>query len=129
MEPNPHEVAYPAHPFAKRMILRSGIRHYVIQVDEIAYCYSQDKITYLIDIHNRKYTSDKPLSHLETDLDPQLFFKINRNQIINLNHIRSYASFEKNRLKVELHVADKTHYVTVSQPKVVAFKDWILQQL
>ncbi len=129
MEPNLNEVAYPANPYARRMILRSGIRHHLIHVEEIAYCYSQDKITYVVDINNRKYTSDKPLTHLEIDLDPHVFFRINRTHIINLNHIRSYASFEKNRLKVELTVADKTHFVTVSQPKVVAFKDWILQQL
>ena len=92
-------------------------------------CYSNNKIAYIVDSSNKKYIGDKNLMHLEESLDPRQFFRINRTHIINFNFIRSFASYDKNKIKVELKLSEKDEAAIVSQPRVTAFKQWLYQQL
>jgi len=76
------------------------------------------------DIHltkDRKVNSSKPLKHYEQKLDPQNFFRINRFEMVNLEHI---VKFKKN----EGHgvvVMNNGIEINVSRRKKLSFKDWI----
>jgi two-component system LytT family response regulator len=115
--------------YPKKMIVKNGIKHFLLDTQEIVYCYSYNKIVYIVDANNQKYLYDKSLMRLETELDPALFFKINRTQIINFNFIRSFVTHEKNKMKVELKNLQKDQSVVISQTRVNAFKQWIYKQL
>jgi two-component system, LytTR family, response regulator LytT len=120
----PYSTHYP-----KKMILKQGVKNYLLDTHDIVYCYANNKLVYVVDAQNQKYIADKSLHRLETDLDPDRFFKANRTQIINFDFIRSYVSFDKNKIKVELKSPTKDETILVSQTRVNAFKQWIYQQL
>ncbi|HYK56603.1 MAG TPA: LytTR family DNA-binding domain-containing protein [Flavisolibacter sp.] len=111
------------------MILKLGVKHFLLDTSDIVYCYSNNKIVYVIDVNNQKYMYDKSLMRLETELNPRLFFKINRTHIINFNFIRSFVTHEKSKMKVELKTPHKDEVVLVSQTRVNAFRQWIHNQL
>ena len=111
------------------MILKHGVKHYLLDTQDIVYAYSLNKVVYMVDANNQKYISDKSLLRLETELDPGTFFKVNRTHIINFNFIRSYASHGKNRVKVELKTPQKDQAVLISQTRAHAFREWIHKQL
>ncbi len=115
--------------YPKKMILKQGIRHYLLDTGDIVYIYSHNKVVYVVDSRNQKYLADKSLQRLETDLDPSLFFKANRTHIINFNYIRSFVTHEKNKVKVEMKMTNKDETVLVSQPRVGAFKQWVVEGL
>lgn len=121
---SPHPDFYP-----KKMILKLGVKHFLLDTSDIVYCYSNNKIVYVIDVNNQKYMYDKSLMRLETELNPRLFFKINRTHIINFNFIRSFVTHEKSKMKVELKTLHKDEVVLVSQTRVNAFRQWIQNQL
>lgn len=125
------DVRFSAHSdfYPKKMILKQGIRHFLLETRDIVYCYSNNKLVYIVDAANQKYVADKNLLRLAEELDPRMFFQANRNQIINFQFIRSFASHEKNKIKVELKAEPKDIAVIVSQTRVLAFKQWIYQQL
>lgn len=121
--------SHPTDFYPKKMILKQGTKNYLLNTKEIVYCYSRNKVVYIVDANNQKYISDKSLLRLEVELDPRSFFKANRTQIINFNFIRSFASYERSKMKVEMKALTKDPTVVISQTRVNAFKQWIYQQL
>ena len=123
------EVTSDPHFFPKKMILKHGAKNFLLDTSEIVYCYSSNKVVYIVDANNQKYLYDKNLLALEAELDPRMFFKINRTHLINFNFIRSFGAYDKNRLKVELKIFAKDQSVLISQTRAHAFRQWIYQQL
>jgi len=80
---------------------------------------------YLIDKHRSKYLYDKNLSELEIELDPAIFFRANRKYIVNINYIKSYKTFEKVKLILELIIPDIQHQIILSQETAPEFKKWL----
>jgi len=115
--------------YPKKMILKNGVKNFLLDTQDIVYCYSNNKVVYIVDAANQKYMVDKNLMRLEGELDPRLFFKVNRTHIINFNFIRSFVTHEKNKMKVELKTVQKDQAILVSQTRVNAFRQWIYQQL
>lgn len=122
-------LSHPAILYPKKMILKLGAKHFLLDTTDIVYCYSTNKIVYVVDVNNQKYVYDKNLLRLESELDPGVFFKANRNQIINFNFIRSFITHDKNKIKVELKTPEKEQAVFVAQTRVNAFKNWVYKQL
>ena len=123
------DISPDTHLYPRKLIVKHGARHFLLDTSDIVYCYSNNKIAYIVDSSNKKYIGDKNLMHLEESLDPRQFFRINRTHIINFNFIRSFASYDKNKIKVELKLSEKDEAAIVSQPRVTAFKQWLYQQL
>lgn len=115
--------------YPRKMILKHGAKHFLLDTQDIVYCYSSNKVVFIVDAANQKYIADKSLLRLEAELDPRMFFKVNRTHIINFNFIRSFATHEKNKVKVELKTATKDQTIIVSQTRVNAFRQWIYKQL
>ncbi|RYZ45674.1 MAG: LytTR family transcriptional regulator [Chitinophagaceae bacterium] len=122
-------IAHPTDFYPKKMILKQGTRNYLLDTKDIVYCYSQNKVVYIVDANNQKYISDKSLLRLETELDPRSFFKANRTQIINFNFIRSFVTHERSKMKVEMKALAKDQTILISQTRVNAFRQWLYQQL
>ena len=125
------ELELPHHPhlYPKKMIVKHGVKHFLLDTNDIVYCYSNNKIVYIVDATNEKYVSDKNLIRLEAELNPNQFFKVNRTHIINFNFIRSFVTYEKNKIKVELKNVHKDQSVIISQTRVNAFRQWVHKQL
>jgi DNA-binding LytR/AlgR family response regulator len=122
-------IAPPTDFYPKKMILKQGAKNYLLDTKEIVYCYSRNKVVYIVDANNQKYISDKSLLRLEAELDPRSFFKANRTQIINFHYIRSFVTHERSKMKVEMKALAKDQSVVISQTRVNAFRQWIYQQL
>lgn len=109
----------------KRIIVRKGAENIAVKNDDVALLYTDNKIVYLIDRLKTKYIYDDNLSALMEELDPTVFFRANRKYIVSINFIKSYKTFEKVKLLVELSVPDIQHQIIISQENAAAFKKWI----
>lgn len=95
-----------------------------IEIERIKYFYSTDKITFLVTTDNQHLPVDYSLDKLNLLLDPKLFFRINRQLIINLHAIKHMHVYPKGRIKLEL-LPDFKKEVFVSIDKIVPFKEWL----
>ena len=62
----------------------------------------------------------KSLSRLQERLDPTVFFRANRQQIINVEYIAEIDSYYKGGMKVSLTTG---HELEISNRNAVAFKE------
>jgi DNA-binding LytR/AlgR family response regulator len=112
-------------PKKTRIIVKKGLENIAVKTEDIVLFYTENKIVYVIDRQKAKYIYDKNLSILESELDPDIFFRANRKYVVNINFIKSYKSYEKVKLTVELSVPDISHQIVVSQETAGEFKKWM----
>ncbi|MBK5272970.1 MAG: response regulator transcription factor [Bacteroidia bacterium] len=108
-----------------RMVVRKGLEHIALKMEEIVLFYTENKIVYVIDRIGKKYLTDKTLSDLEEDLDETFFFRANRQYIVNLNYIRGFKTYEKVKLVIDLMIPDLNHFIIISQENAPQFRQWI----
>lgn len=111
-------------PVNDRIVVKKGTDFIAIRMEQIAYFYSEHKISFLIDTQGSRYIVDKPLSEIETTLDPSRFFRINRKFLANIDAVSRFRPFEKGKVLVDLNPPVKEE-VIVSQENASSFKAWI----
>lgn len=113
--------------YQKRLLLKIGQTIRAIEVNDIAYFYTHDKIVTIITSENRKYPADYTLDQLEKMLDPKLFFRINRQFIVSSKAIREMYVISKSRVKMMLHPPIDAE-TAVSSERVANFKKWLTEE-
>ncbi|MBS3915089.1 MAG: LytTR family transcriptional regulator DNA-binding domain-containing protein [Bacteroidetes bacterium] len=107
-----------------RILVRRGVTYTSIPLQDVAYFYSENKLTFLRDMQGVKYLCDQTLTDLENELDAQQFFRINRQYICRIPAIKSFRTFNKGRLVVSLEPTAEGE-IFVSQENANRFKKWM----
>lgn len=108
-----------------RMVVKKGLMHISLRLEDIVLFYTEHKIVFAVDTDGNKYMVDKPLTELETTLDSSLFFRANRQYIININFIHAFKTYDKVKMLLELSVTELDHTIVISQENCAGFKRWI----
>jgi len=105
--------------------LITGISGYrKLETKDIAYIYSDNKITSTVTFDKKEYTLDYNLEQMESELDPDKFFRLNRKIIANIEAIIKVSHDEGGKLKVFLDPVPEFE-ITVSRLKASEFKTWM----
>jgi DNA-binding LytR/AlgR family response regulator len=110
--------------YKKRFVIRFGDHIKTLLTEEIAYCFSENKATFARTHDGRTYPMDHNLDALEQMLDPQEFFRANRQYIICLKAITEMKTYTKARVIIWLQPAAKEE-VIVSSERAAEFKKWL----
>lgn len=108
----------------KRILVKRGMEFQSISLDEVAYFFTEQKITFLVTGDGKKFLVDKNLKELVEELDPACFYRANRKYIINIGFIKSYKPYDKIKLQVELTVPLGEELI-ISQESAADFRKWI----
>lgn len=109
----------------KRLLVRKGLENISLRLEDIALFYTENKVVYVIDRFGKKFLADKNLGEMEEALDQNLFFRANRQYIININFIKGFKSYEKVKLQVDLTLPEINHCIIVSQETAPLFREWM----
>lgn len=110
--------------YKKRFAVKVGQHLKLINIDEIECFYSENKGTYLHTTEGRNYLLDTTLELLESELEPQTFFRISRKFYVNINAIKDMVSYTNSRLQIKLN-SYKNDEVIVARERVKDFKAWL----
>ncbi|MCO6491239.1 MAG: response regulator transcription factor [Phaeodactylibacter sp.] len=111
--------------FNRRFLIRIGQSIRVVEMKEAAYFYTESKITFVVTREGKRYPLDYSLEKLEEMADPQTFFRINRQFIVNIDAIREMYAYSKSRVKVELKPECELETI-VSTERSPHFKKWLV---
>ncbi len=110
--------------FKKRFTIKMGQQIKMISIDEIECFFSENKGTYLHTFDNRNYLIDNTLEQLETELNPEMFFRVSRKFIIGMKGIKEIQLHSNSRLKI-IPTTYNEDEVIVARERVNEFKDWL----
>ncbi|HYX08485.1 MAG TPA: LytTR family transcriptional regulator DNA-binding domain-containing protein, partial [Bacteroidales bacterium] len=111
--------------YKTRFLIKVGEHYRSVPENEIACFYILDRAVFLRTPQDKDYCIDYSLDNLQKIIDPEIFFRINRNCIININHINDIINYSSSRLKIKLNSNKPIFDLIVSKDKVKEFKKWI----
>jgi DNA-binding LytR/AlgR family response regulator len=118
-------VNYLADKRKTRLIVKKGFHNISLKIEDISMFYTENRVVYVFDRCGKKCLIDKNLGDLESELDSTLFFRANRQFLINLEFVKSYKTYERVKLQVELGITGFDHLIIISQENTPAFKKWV----
>lgn len=95
-----------------------------LKVEEITWFYTSNELVQAQTVDNKKFNIDSTLEELQEMLDPQQFFRANRQFIVHRNAIREIELYFNSRLVVKMN-PDTPENVVISKARVAEFKAWM----
>lgn len=110
--------------YMQRITVKKRVDYLSVKTAEIAFFYTEYKLVFLITHKGEKFVVDKPLSDLESELNPAEFFRVNRKYLVNINAVARFKSYDKGKILVEVKPPVREEIV-VSQEKAGTFRKWM----
>ncbi len=103
--------------------LHKNIRRTSSSQRRISCFYSENKIVYL-QTKERNFPTDFTLDELQEVLDDKIFFRVNRQFIVNSNFIKNIHTSLYYKVDLEFQPEEE---ITVSRDRVRDFKEWLVK--
>jgi len=111
---------------SKRYMIRYGNKMMTVKSTEAAYFYSMQKSTFLVNANGKPLPIDESLNQVEKELDAELFYRINRNLVVNIESIKSVDMLGKGRMRINLHhPPEDKQFLLVSADRSPEFRKWL----
>jgi two-component system, LytTR family, response regulator LytT len=111
--------------YQKRFMVQTGGLIKTIPVENVAYFRIQNKRFLTITCKDRQqYLLDGTMELLEQRLDPEIFFRINRQFIVRIDAISKMHRMGKGRIKIEVS-PDTNDDMIISSEKAPEFRSWL----
>lgn len=107
-----------------RYLAKKGLEFVPVEIENIAYFFTEHKITFIKDKAGNLYMLDKPLSEIEAEVNTEQFFRINRKFIANIEAIKGFKPNNTGRLIITLN-PNIEEEVLVSRETAPAFRKWV----
>lgn len=110
--------------YKQRFIVNIADKLFTINCVDIAYFYVLEKGIFCCTFPEKNYPMDQTLDKIELQLDPEKFFRVNRQFIININAIKAMSTLSRGRILVSLQ-PKAPEDVFVSLSRINSFKQWL----
>lgn len=110
--------------FKSRFLVKFGEKIQSIPVEEAAFFFSEERVTFLQTFAGKKFVIDSTLEQVESQVDPEFFFRLSRKYLSHIQAIEEVLSYSNSRLKVKLSNCPDSD-ILVSREKVSELKNWM----
>jgi DNA-binding LytR/AlgR family response regulator len=111
--------------YKNRFLIKVGTNYKSIPVSEISCFYILERSVFIRLFSGKDYAIDYSLEYLQKVIDPDQFFRINRNCILNISAVSDILCYSSSRLEIKLGNNKPIDNLIVSRDKVGEFKKWI----
>ena len=113
-----------AEKYKNRFLIKFANKLHSVKTTDIAYIFSRNKISFFYTFTGERFASDYKLQDLENMLDPQYFFRANRQFLIHIDSIVKIQRHEASRVILTLNPPIEEQII-VSTEKTRVFKTWM----
>lgn len=110
--------------YKERFLIKTGSKWQPIFVDEIAFFCYREGFSELFTNQGKHFLCDESLDVLEAQLNPNQFFRANRQLLVHINSIKQVQQHLKGRLCLELSPKCPVESL-ISRDRARALKDWL----
>jgi two-component system LytT family response regulator len=108
----------------RRFMIKIGSQIRLISLEDAAYFYTENKITYLSTWKGKRHPIDLSLDKVEEMTNANEFFRINRQFLIHIKAIKGMQIYSKSRFKVDLEPESPLEAI-VSAERSPRFRKWV----
>ena len=110
--------------YKERVLAKVGDNYQHVAMQDVAYFYSEDHYTFVATKDKQRYIINYTLDTLVEQINPQQFFRISRQFIININAIDNISKHFNGRLKITVNPSFSED-IYVSRNRVQTFLAWL----
>lgn len=110
--------------YKERVLAKVGDNYQHVMMQDVAYFYSEDHYTFVATKDKQRYIINYTLDTLVEQLNPQQFFRISRQFILNINSINTISKHFNGRLKITVNPSFSED-IYVSRNRVQSFLAWL----
>jgi len=110
--------------YRKRFLVKHAQKLVSVEVEEIAYFFSDGRLNFFKTYDNKKFVVDYTMDELEEMLDPDRYFRISRSFYVAVDSVDQIHEYFGNRLLLHLKPAVDKEAI-ISREKVTEFKKWM----
>lgn len=110
--------------YKQRFLSKIGDKLRFFETSEIHAFFSENKMTYLQVKSGRKYPIDLTLDEVANQVDPAVFFRINRKFIVSAPAIEEISAYTNSRLRLVIKEMEED-IIIVARERTKDFKDWL----
>ncbi|MCT4648265.1 MAG: LytTR family transcriptional regulator [Carboxylicivirga sp.] len=110
--------------YRSRLVVNRGYTFKVIAVSSIAFFRVSGIVLYANTFDGKEYIINSSMRALEEELDPNSFFRANRQYLVNIEIIVSFEPYFEGKLVVNSNIIRKEKII-ISKNRVRDFKKWI----
>ncbi|PSR56035.1 DNA-binding response regulator [Adhaeribacter arboris] len=111
-------------PIREHFLVRQGQRLVSVDTNDVAYFYSEDRVTFLKTHDGRFFSLDYPLEEVEQQVDNGKFFRASRQYLVQRRAISDIFVHFNGKYKLALKPASNEE-VYVSRDRAPEFKKWL----
>ncbi|WP_417236552.1 LytR/AlgR family response regulator transcription factor [Bizionia paragorgiae] len=111
-------------PYKDQFAIKSSQEIYFLKVDAIVYFKAENGVVFAFDNKNKRHLMPQTaLKEIETLIDPNLFFRINRSECVQRTYINKVKRYDKNTVALYLNGDSVT--LKTSQNRTSDFNLWL----
>jgi len=110
--------------YKTRFFVNVGTHIRSIEVGNIDCFYSMGKGTFILTNEGKSYDINYSLEQLEALIDSELFFRINRQYLVNINAIGDIITYSAGKLRIKIKNVNDSE-IFVSRSRIKEFKLWL----
>jgi two-component system, LytTR family, response regulator LytT len=110
--------------FKERFLVKKGDSFIPLAISDIAYFYAEEKVVFAKSKNAQRYLIEYTLDNLEASLNPDLFYRVNRQMLVSVDSVQLIKSSFNGKLKAIVDPAFEQEII-ISREKAQDFKNWL----
>ncbi len=110
--------------YKSRFLVKQGDQFIIVPIDQIAFFQFLDGYTHIFTTHNQQFVIDESIESVISQLNPSIFFQVNRKTILEISSITKISTWFNSRLKIATQ-PNSPEDIIVSRDRVKAFKTFL----
>jgi two-component system, LytTR family, response regulator LytT len=110
--------------YKKRFVVSIANKIKVVETGEVAFFYSKEKNTFLCTMQNNHYPLEFSLDHIEQIINPEKFFRVNRQYIVNYSSFAKIDILSKSRIRIVTN-PPAGEEIMISSARTSEFRLWL----
>jgi DNA-binding LytR/AlgR family response regulator len=109
--------------YKERILIKNVNNSLLLEVKNVMYFSTNLGVCEAFDNQGRSYEFRQKFSDLVSDLNPDIFFQINRGEAINIHYIELIEPYFNDRLSIK--VKNRTKRLITSSAVTAEFRKWL----
>jgi two-component system LytT family response regulator/two-component system response regulator LytT len=85
-----------------KLLVRVGQRNFVVDAQEVVYATIEDGLITIVASHLEGQSNYRTIEELQSNLDPDLFWRVHRSYLVNVNRIREVIPWFKSSFQLRM---------------------------
>ncbi len=111
--------------YKSRFLVKVGSNLLSVLTRDVELFFIDERSVFIRTFQGKTYDVDYSLDQLQQLVDPDQFFRINRNYLVNIDAVTKLVSYSSSRFKLELHPEFRADDLIVARDKASDFKKWM----